>query len=359
MNRCDRWGLVVLLWSLSAGLAGACQRLDPNLTGGRRLTSERGVGGSEGTDPGTGGADGVEADCPSLRTQAFAVLQTNCAICHQAPGTPALYLGSFTFILDLEQLTSSNSPASLPSQPLKYVVNGSPADSYIYQRITNNSMPPNTRTQRPSSADKDVLNQWITSCIDDPTSPEGWSGSDSPDAGVVDAGPALDNCGPAGVCPDDGCCVFNKCRPEGTTCGSLPNPIPGQANLPGLSGMCTKGSCEKADGGSCGSVGEPCCDFQSCTASQASCLITDMSMCSACCGTGQPCCKPNVCLVGYSCVGARVGTVGNCMLCGGLGQPCCGTGVVALLTCNDRLTCVSDTATTTRCTSDADGGTGQ
>jgi len=174
MNRYDRWGFVVLLSIVSAVLASACQRLDPGLTGGGRLRSEVGVGGSPGDD-GTGGSDGV--DCPSLRTQAFDVLQTNCAICHQAPGTPALYLGPFNFILDLDVLTSSNSPSSLPSAPLKYVVNGSPADSYIYRRIVNDSMPPVTRLQRPTPADIDVLNQWITSCIDDPTSPEGWSGS--------------------------------------------------------------------------------------------------------------------------------------------------------------------------------------
>lgn len=357
MNRYDRWGFVVLLLPIAAVLGAACQRLDRNLTGGRRLTSEVGVGGSEGTDdPGVGGSDGVQPDCPSLRSQAFAVLQTNCALCHQAPGTPALYLGSFSFILDLEQLTSTTSPSSA-ARPLKYVVNGSPADSYIYQRIVNNSMPPVTRTQRPSPADVDVLNQWITSCIDDPTSPEGWSGSSSPPDAGVDAGPALDSCGAASVCPDNGCCVFGKCRPNGTTCGPLPNPIPGQANLPGLTGTCRRGSCEKADGGgSCGSVGEACCDYQTCTASQSSCLTTDMSMCSACGGTGQPCCKPTVCLAGHVCLGARVGTVGTCTLCGGLGQPCCGTGVVALLTCDDRLTCVNDTASTTLCTDGADAG---
>jgi len=356
MNRYDRWGFVVLLSIVSAVLASACQRLDPGLTGGGRLRSEVGVGGSPGDD-GTGGSDGV--DCPSLRTQAFDVLQTNCAICHQAPGTPALYLGPFNFILDLDVLTSSNSPSSLPSAPLKYVVNGSPADSYIYRRIVNDSMPPVTRLQRPTPADIDVLNQWITSCIDDPTSPEGWSGSGSTPDGGVDAGPVLESCNAASVCPDNGCCVLGFCRPNGTTCGTVPNPIPGQAPLSGLSGMCMRGSCQKADGGgSCGSVGEPCCDNLLCTATQSSCLTTDMTMCSACGGHGQPCCKPTICLDGHACVNDRVGFVGTCMMCGNLGQPCCGSGSPAQQRCNDAaLTCVADSIQETRCTNGADGGT--
>jgi hypothetical protein len=84
-----------------------------------------------------------------------------------------------------------------------------------------------------------------------------------------------------------------------------------------------------------------------------------MTMCSACGGDGQPCCKPNNCLSSprHVCVGARVGAVGTCRLCGGLGQPCCGSGVLALLTCEDNLTCVADTAVTTKCVA-GDGGAG-
>ena len=360
MNRYDRGGLAVLFVSLYAVLGGACQRLDPNLTGGRVFVNA-GAGG-DGTDPGTGGSNGIEADCPSLRTQAFDILQTNCAICHQAPGTFSLYQGPFTFILDLAELTSSTSPQSPAGRPLRYVVNGNPGDSYIFQRITNGSMPPVTRTQRPSAEDKGILDQWITSCIDDPTSPQGWSGSGAtPDAGLVDAGPTLVSCGAANVCPDDGCCVFDRCRPKGTTCGRLPSTIPGEPDLLGLPGMCTNRSCQRADGGgSCGSVGEPCCANQSCTASQAACLTTDMSMCSACGGVDQPCCKSNICLADHACVGARVGAVGTCKLCGGLDQPCCGSGVIALLNCNDAMVCVpdaSDAGYGTRCVRNVDGGT--
>jgi len=355
MNRNQRRGFVVLLLPLSVALAGACQRLDPNLSGGRITSRTSGVGGDPGTDEGTGGSGGPDVDCPAVRMQAYAVLQTNCAPCHDPPGL-ANYPNGFKLILDLDRLTSSTSPLSSTTLTLKYVVKGDPQTSFIYQRIVNGSMPPAARTIRPSAADIEVLNQWITSCIDDPTSPEGWSGS-APDGGAVDAGPELESCGSPAVCPDNGCCVSGKCRPNGTTCGSLPNPIPGEPALGGLPGMCTNGSCETATGAACGGVGQPCCANQSCTATQASCLITDMTMCSACGGDGQPCCKPNNCLNSprHVCVGARVGGVGTCRLCGGLGQPCCGSGVIALLTCQDALTCIADTASTTKCVA-GDGG---
>jgi hypothetical protein len=347
-------------------LGAACQRLDSNLASGS-LSGPGGAGGvvtmttidpGQDGNAGTGGGDATGSSCATLRMQAYAILQTNCSICHEAPGTPALYQGSFTFILDLASLTSKASPQSSTTLTLKYVVKGSPGDSYIYQRISNGSMPPASRTQRPAAADMAVLNQWITSCIDDPTSPQGWSGSATPVDAGVDAGPALEACGAANVCAEGGCCVFNQCRPNGATCGALPNPIPGQSNLPGLPGLCTSGSCQTTTGASCGKVGEPCCDFQSCTASQSSCLTTDMSMCSACGGTGQPCCKPTTCLEGRACVGGGVGRVGSCQLCGALGQPCCGSGGAARQTCDAALFCVTDAVTGTRCSASADAGAG-
>lgn len=341
----------------------ACQRLDSGLTGGRGAQTSNGVGGTTGAggqqETGTGGASGA-ADCPSLRTQAYAVLDTNCAICHEAPGTPSLYQGTFSFILDLATLTSSTSPQSSTTLTLKYVTKGRPNDSFIYQRITNNSMPPVGRTQRPSLADIQVLNKWITSCIDDPTSPQGWMASTSQvDAGARDTGPPLDRCGPANVCPNGACCVVGTCRPNGTTCGRLPNPIVGQDDLPGLSGTCNFGSCTNTAGSACGGVREQCCEAQTCTASQASCQAPDYSICSECGGTGQPCCKLSPCLAGHSCEGAGVGRVGTCELCGALGQPCCGSGVAGLRTCDGDGVCMMVSDTETRCMArGADGGHG-
>jgi hypothetical protein len=355
----DRCGVPPLLLLLTVVVAVNCQRLDPNLTGGIRIPSLSG----DGPNPGMGGtgmrdAGVVAADCPNLRMQAYAVLQTNCAICHQAPGTPALYSGTFSFILNLAQLTSTTSPASSATVPLKYVVKGDADASYIYKRIVTGSMPPASRTQRPSTADKDILRQWIASCIDDPTSPEGWAGSTA-DAGAADAGPTLESCGATNNCPAGSCCVFNLCRPNGTTCGPLPNPIPGQTNLPGLPGMCMSGACQTTSGVPCGKVGQPCCDLQTCTDSQASCLTTDLSMCSACGGPGQPCCRPQNCLSGNACIGFGVGRVGTCEACGDVDQPCCGSGVAAQQTCNSALVCVADGVTGTHCaagTSPAGGG---
>jgi hypothetical protein len=358
-----RCGFIALL--LPAVLAVACQKLDPNLASGQ-LSEPDGTGGVDGVPmggglfpngSGSGGRAGPGSSCTTLRTQVYDVLQTNCAICHQSPGTPVLYMGNFNFILDLAQLTANTSPQSSTILTLKYVVKGNASRSYIYQRITDNSMPPVTRTQRPTSDDVQVLRQWITSCIDDPTSPEGWSGSGSPTDAGVDSGPMLEGCGSANVCPAGGCCVFNQCRPNGTTCGPLPNPIPGQTDLPGFPGMCTSGSCQNSAGDSCGKVGEPCCDFQSCTASQSSCLTTDMTMCSACGQVGQPCCKPNSCLDGRACVGGGVGRVGTCQLCGALGQPCCGSGVAALQMCNGTLTCMTVAGMGNVCTASGGGGT--
>jgi hypothetical protein len=351
MKRCQRYGFIVPPLLLTVVLAVNCQRLDPNLTGGSRMASTVGEGGSTGTEPepglggsgmggsGMGGAGAVQANCPSLRTQAYAVLQTNCAFCHQAPGNP-LYYTAFNFILDLAPLTSMVSP--LTSE--KYVVKGDPAASFIYKRVVTGSMPPAGRTQRPSQADKDILNQWITSCIGDPSSPDGWSSS-MVDAGAVDAGPTLDSCGPTNNCPTGSCCVFNTCRPNGTTCGQLPSPIPGQGNLPGIPGMCMSGSCQTAAGASCGKVGEPCCDLMICTAVQSSCLTTDLTKCSACGSPGQPCCKPQNCTTGNACVGFGVGRVGMCEVCGGLDQPCCGSGLPAQMTCNSTFVCIADSTT--------------
>jgi hypothetical protein len=352
---------------LSGALFSAsCQQLDPNLTRDNSL-SARNAGGSGGTTATTGGASGTggtiqsAAPCDVTRMKARAVLATNCAGCHQAPGNSALYMGTFMFILDLPQLTTGTpSPNSVAGSPMYYVVKGDPSKSYIYQRVSSNpaTMPPAGRPQRPSAADIQVLNEWITNCIGDARSPGGWPPPDTnaPDGGMAST---LLPCGPANVCPDGGCCVFNQCRPSGTTCGMLPNPAdPSGQPLPGLPGTCTTGSCQNAGGMSCGKVGEPCCDFNSCTASQSSCLITDMTMCSACGGTDQPCCKPNSCLDGRACIGGGVGRVGTCRVCGGLGQPCCGAGIAAVQMCTGAtLACVNVPGTGATCQSC--GGAGQ
>src|SRR5882672_567034 len=91
--------LLPLLFGL---LAAACQRLDPNLASGK-LSGSRGTGGVAGEPStaggsggdGSGGAGVVSSDCPTVRMQAYDILQTNCAFCHEAPGNAAFYGGGF------------------------------------------------------------------------------------------------------------------------------------------------------------------------------------------------------------------------------------------------------------------------
>src|SRR5215831_16202202 len=101
MSRPSRPSMTLLL-VLSVALAAACQRLDPNLTSG-----VLGGGGIGGIDSGS-----AAVTCATRRSEAYTVLSTNCAPCHQAPGMPTVYMGNFNFILDLAQLTSSTSPQS-------------------------------------------------------------------------------------------------------------------------------------------------------------------------------------------------------------------------------------------------------
>jgi hypothetical protein len=297
-------------------------------TGPSSSTATGGTGGSTDID---GGGDG----CDAVRSQARAILATNCAFCHEAPGNQA----NFDFILEPDKLKMAVS-----STGQRFVVPGDPDQSRIYQRISVGEMPPPGRMPRPSMSDVQVIRQWIASCFDgtggwDP--PDGAAGG-SPDAGADVGGPPP-GCGDPGqpcctanVCHEDGCCVLGQCRGEGQSCGAIGSGL-------GLSGTCDNGSCETSEGSTCGNVGQPCCDVSSCTASQVSCLA-GMTTCSACGGAGQACCKlgsSQTCIDGQTCVGGGVGRTGNCQACGGMGQPCCGSGVASQKTCNSGLTCAA------------------
>ena len=175
--------LSLLLWvAVSISLSTtSCQELDPNLTSGSASP--------DGSSGDAGGNLQLPQSCDATRKLARAVLATNCAGCHQAPGNPASYQGTFVFILDLPKLTTgAPSPSSPVGAPRYYVVKGDPSKSYIYQRLASNpaSMPPAGRTQRPTAADLQVLNQWITSCIGDPTSPGGWPSPEASPPGTGD-----------------------------------------------------------------------------------------------------------------------------------------------------------------------------
>jgi hypothetical protein len=362
-----------LRWiSLSCALlAPACflrQELDESAARGSQSKGARttGAGGDTGSQVGTGGhpdagnvgsgaaggpsgggsgggpvLDGGADACDAVRSQARTILEVNCAFCHQAPGNQA----NFDFILDLDKLKTGVS-----STGQRFVVPGDPDQSRIYQRMSVGEMPPAGRMPRPSMSDIEVIRQWIASCFD---GTGGWDRPDSggavPDAGV-EAGPPP-GCGDPGqpcctanICHNQGCCVLGQCRGDGQTCGASGGGL-------GLSGTCSKGSCENSAGMVCGNVGQPCCEASSCTASRVSCLA-GMTTCSACGGPGEPCCKigsAQTCIDGQACVGGAVGRTGTCQDCGAMGQPCCGTGVASQKTCDPGLTCAAVLGMGDRC----------
>jgi len=329
-------------------LLTACQELDPNLTSGLGAVTPAthddaaSAPNSDASDPGTSALS-----CDMKRSQAHAVLESNCAYCHQAPrNNMSVYAtGQFNFILELDKITKLKSNVFTG---VSYVAAGNPESSLIYQRLATGAMPPMDITKRPNTSDLARLRVWITSCIDGSSSgwpPPGTQPTD--DAGALgDAAEPGAGCGSPGqaccaanVCNAGGCCVGGLCRGNGLTCAAPPVQ-PGAPPVVGLAGTCTNGSCQTSAGTSCGKVTEPCCDLSTCTASQSSCLM-GMTMCSACGGTGQPCCKPNGCLDGRACLNGGVGHIGTCQVCGGIGQPCCGFGSAAQQTCDPGFNCAS------------------
>jgi hypothetical protein len=346
-----RFSLSYLGLLCSLLFVASCQQLDPRLNAGGVRAGSGGSGGAG--NSGTGG-DLASSSCNVDRMRAYAILQLNCASCHQDPAklTSINAQGPFNFVLDLDKIVSDASPVQAGKH---YVVKGDPNNSLLHQRYSlpgdRGGMPPAGVVQRPSEADLAVLDDWISRCIGDLESPAGWAPSGAGE-GTGDGGmlmvytPACDD---LHDCPNGGCCVFSQCVPNGNACGPLANPTAGMQNLGGLPGVCNGGSCQK-NGASCGKVGETCCAFDLCTAPQSSCLLNDLTKCSQCGGTGEPCCKPNGCISGRTCLNGGVGRVGTCAVCGALGGPCCGTGVAAVQKC--------DLATTTCVNAPTDGGGG-
>src|SRR5204862_1576277 len=95
-------------------------------------------------------------NCAANKAKARAVLETNCAFCHQAPAN----MGRFDFILDPDTLTTATGTSGA-----RFVVPGSPDKSRLYQRAAAGEMPPAGRMPRPSQDDIAVLRDWIASCV--------------------------------------------------------------------------------------------------------------------------------------------------------------------------------------------------
>jgi hypothetical protein len=275
-----------------------------------------------------------------VRSQTRAVLQTNCAFCHE---NPDYIKGNFDFILEPDKLKTR-----ISSTGQRYVVPGDPDNSRIYQRAFAGEMPPSGQMPRPSMSDVDMLRQWIASCVDGTVwdLPDGGLfPSDGGGVGPTGCGNPGEPCCTANVCNNKGCCVFGQCRADGQTCAAMGTGL-------GLAGTCNQGSCATADGTPCGKVGQSCCEASSCTSSRVSCLA-GMTTCSDCGGMNEFCCKigsANVCIEGFSCVGGGVNKNGNCQPCGAQDQPCCGAGVASQKTCNASLTCTSVIGVGDRCT---------
>jgi hypothetical protein len=275
-------------------------------------------------------------ECEQVSAKARAILQMDCAYCHQSPAK----MGNFDFILDTYTLTLANSTAGN-----KFVVPGAPERSRIYQRIAANEMPPAGQMPRPSKDDLAVIRAWIMGCVmlgqPTPGGKDGGADLGAPPDGPPDPGPGcggpLQECCDGNVCENGGCCVLGECRANGMAC----NDGPGQG---GLAGVCTSGSCINA-GMSCGGMGQACCAGGTCTANRVYCGLATPKTCVTCGGMGQPCCGTGgggSCAAGLDCQGDRFPLAGSCKPCGTLGLPCCGNGPTVLQSCNAGLTCQFD-----------------
>jgi hypothetical protein len=337
-----------------ASLAGGCflqQKLDPGASAGEPQHSMPTPPAANG-DAGPSGVDGAPADvsvmaaplpvagdggaaplptldCTQVNDRARAVLMTNCAFCHQAPGRE----GNFDFILDFNTLITA-----VGTTGKRFAVPGMPDQSRLFQRASAGEMPPAGRMPRPGPDDIRVLRDWIQSCLGVGSS-GGPDGAARPpaDAGSNPApgcgGPGQDCC-LANSCNAGGCCVLGQCRGDGQACGDGV----GQFGLPGT---CHAGSCQNAGNVVCGGPEQPCCgDTPTCTAPRSTCGST--LSCKACGGDGQVCCSSaglSTCLAGLGCLDAGFGRVASCQPCGAMGQRCCGNGPVPQRVCNKGLVC--------------------
>jgi hypothetical protein len=145
------------------------------------------------------------------------------------------------------------------------------------------------------------------------------------------------------------CCEGDACNSAGACCDRRAGNnfqgicVPSGSACSGNQGKCMNGGCQ---GGTCGTLGQPCCGAGiGCTGEQVSCL--GGFNCAPCGGLNEPCClgttsgqvPANVdaswCAAPYACNAAR-----TCVACGGSGQPCCpGRQCTGTLTCGTNVTC--------------------
>jgi len=100
-------------------------------------------------DDGDGDDGGTPEKCEDLTIEAMAVLETNCASCHQAPASSS----GIDYIIDLPKLLANEK-----------VLAGDATGSPIFKRMLNDTMPPIGVEQRPDDDDLQVVAEWINDC---------------------------------------------------------------------------------------------------------------------------------------------------------------------------------------------------
>lgn len=163
-----------------AGTGGVVNGAGPSVMG-KGGGAPVGTGGGAPSGPPAGGSGGATIpppdsnNCDMIKAESRAILQNNCAGCHEAPNKQ----GTLDFILEVDKLKSSG-----------LLVPGSPETSRIYSRIAAGEMPPQGQTQRPSNGDQTTLYQWIKVCTLASPAPvaDAGGGSGGPGGGSGGAG---------------------------------------------------------------------------------------------------------------------------------------------------------------------------
>jgi serine/threonine-protein kinase len=105
------------------------------------------LAGGVAASPGTA----AETDGKQLAAEARGVLKQHCQRCHHGEGSEG---GDFD-VLTLTSLTAARGDEK------PYLVAGKPAESFLFKRVMKGSMPPKAVRERPTDADKEVLQRWI------------------------------------------------------------------------------------------------------------------------------------------------------------------------------------------------------
>jgi hypothetical protein len=92
-------------------------------------------------------------DAVGLGRQARGVFKQYCFGCHHGKGSEG---GEFDVLKQPDLLSKEFHDPSL-------VVPGKPGESYLFERVVKNQMPPRNIKERPADADKEVLRRWIES----------------------------------------------------------------------------------------------------------------------------------------------------------------------------------------------------